>query len=240
MGLKKINHTQISNEFLDEIMCTLDGSAVKVFLAISRKTIGWHKTVDYISDTQIQKITGLSRDGVRSGIKKLAEKNIVKVERGKIKGRPTKYTIDYGEEKPPQNQNGGVLSNPISSFLGGKNHPTKESNFKEINIYTHWNSKSIIEHRNHTNDIKRAVMTALSKFEKDDILKAIDNYAAILADQNKYYWSHKWPLKHFLQRGLDRFVDEADPLNNFKRKGSPGSTPKPTRDENYYKSGKYF
>ena len=50
---KKINnYTQIANEFLDQ-MHKYTGETVKVFLAISRKTIGWHKLSDRISYSQL-------------------------------------------------------------------------------------------------------------------------------------------------------------------------------------------
>lgn len=56
------NHTQIPNKFLDERMLKMSGSAVKVFLAIARKTFGWHKHElrDRISFSQLRKLSGVS------------------------------------------------------------------------------------------------------------------------------------------------------------------------------------
>lgn len=68
--MKINNYTQVSNQFI-ESMHTLDSSSVKVFLAISRKTIGWHKVSDRISYSQLQNITGLSVNTLKKAIKEL-------------------------------------------------------------------------------------------------------------------------------------------------------------------------
>lgn len=61
------NYTQINNQFIDN-MNKYNGNAVKVFLAISRKTIGWHKESDRISYSQLRKLTGLSTNSIKSAI----------------------------------------------------------------------------------------------------------------------------------------------------------------------------
>ena len=50
------NYTQISNEFID-MLSNFSGASVKIFLAISRKTIGWHKISDRISYSQLEKMS---------------------------------------------------------------------------------------------------------------------------------------------------------------------------------------
>jgi phage replication O-like protein O len=73
------NHTQVPNEFVDEVMSGLNGSAVKVFIAICRKTIGWHKVSDAISYSQIEKMTGLGWDAVRAALDVLEKLDIITV-----------------------------------------------------------------------------------------------------------------------------------------------------------------
>src|SRR5262245_13923551 len=69
-----IPHTcQVPNVLLDEVMPKLSGSELKVLLAIVRKTYGFGKRSDKISFNLLQKLTGLSRDGVNSGIKGLGQ-----------------------------------------------------------------------------------------------------------------------------------------------------------------------
>lgn len=76
------NHTQVPNEFIDKYMFDLSGAAVKVFFAICRKTIGWHKECDSISCSQLSLATGLSRVSCSRAIKELEEAGHILVERG--------------------------------------------------------------------------------------------------------------------------------------------------------------
>jgi len=98
--LNKINHTQLSNDFIDEYMNKLSGSETKVFIAISRKTIGWHKETDKISISQIMEITGLSNRCVIDSLKKLEAFGLIKIERRKdtkMMNHINEYTINYEE-----------------------------------------------------------------------------------------------------------------------------------------------
>ena len=64
------NHTQIANSFIER-MAEYTGSEVKVFLAICRKTIGWHKVSDKIPYSQISKLTGIPPKHLKKHIAKL-------------------------------------------------------------------------------------------------------------------------------------------------------------------------
>lgn len=66
-GVQAPNYTQIPNELL-ELMPDMKETELRVSLAIARKTFGWHKRQDRISLSQLQEITGLSRQGVIDGI----------------------------------------------------------------------------------------------------------------------------------------------------------------------------
>ena len=64
----KPNYTQIPNRFMDELLATLNNCELRVLLSIMRKTFGWNKERDRISLSQIQKMTGLSHQGVIDGL----------------------------------------------------------------------------------------------------------------------------------------------------------------------------
>lgn len=72
--MRSTNYTQVSNEFIEQ-MHKFDGAEVKVFLAITRKTIGWHKKLDKISYPQLELITGLSVNSIKKAIKTLIKSN---------------------------------------------------------------------------------------------------------------------------------------------------------------------
>lgn len=92
-------------------------------------------------------------------------------------------------------------------------------------IFKHWNSKGIIQHRRLTDKIKRAINGALKDYKETEICQAIDNYTIILADE-KYYWSHKWTLKEFLERGIEKFLDFETAAQNYLT-NKPRGDPKP-------------
>lgn len=62
------NTTQVPNVLLDVVMPQIKNASLRVLLAIVRKTYGFGKRADKISLTQLQRATGLSRQGVVNGI----------------------------------------------------------------------------------------------------------------------------------------------------------------------------
>jgi phage replication O-like protein O len=65
------NFTPVPNVVLEKLMPRLSKVALKILLAVARKTYGWGKERDTISLTQLQGLTGLGRAGVVRGIKEL-------------------------------------------------------------------------------------------------------------------------------------------------------------------------
>src|SRR5262245_40474862 len=78
------NTTQVPNVLLDVVMRRVSNPALRVLLAVVRKTYGFQKQSDHISLTQLQELTALSRQGVVNGIKTLGE--IITVRQGKREG----------------------------------------------------------------------------------------------------------------------------------------------------------
>lgn len=74
------NTTQVPNILLDVVMPAIKNASLRVLLAVARKTYGFQKAADDISLTQLQKLTGLSRQGVVNGIAGLG--NLLGVENG--------------------------------------------------------------------------------------------------------------------------------------------------------------
>jgi phage replication O-like protein O len=78
-GYAPPNYTQTPNDFFDTHMADMGECELKVTLAIIRKTLGFHKKHDPISLSQLQTITGLSRQGVIDGVEKALERGIVEI-----------------------------------------------------------------------------------------------------------------------------------------------------------------
>lgn len=106
MAVPKLNHTQTPNYFIDNYMAIVSGAATKVFMAICRKTIGWHKETDRISLRQLEKITGLARNSIKGAIEELLRNDLIETER---KGRGRGLNIFYNIK--------------FERFIGSKNDP---------------------------------------------------------------------------------------------------------------------
>lgn len=70
--------TDIANEILD-VLCAfrVPGELRQILDAIIRKTYGWHKKEDFISNSQIMKMTGLLKGNVSRGLSKLITHKLV-------------------------------------------------------------------------------------------------------------------------------------------------------------------
>jgi hypothetical protein len=174
----------------------------------------------------IERDTTLSKHKQIKAFKILQEKGFIIIKR---KGIPAKnhFKINNSNilaffdinDKPLKNLTTGnkeIKQQDDKEFNGNKNNNELKliSIYKEI--FDHWNSKKMTVHKKLSDEMKTKIKSGLKKYNKDVIIKAIDNYHTIMDNQDQYWWSHQWIFKDFIGRGLDRFVDEAKPLNVYK------------------------
>lgn len=96
--------------------------------------------------------------------------------------------------------------------------PTTPSGLKYILDTWLANAPPLIVHRPTiatSTKTQKAAAKAVDSYGLDDVKTAVVNYAIVLGSE-MHYFSHKWTLPDFLNRGLPRFVPEAEPLENFK------------------------
>jgi len=195
--LNKINHTQISNTFIDEKMKGLSGSAVKVFLVIARKTIGWHKDTDYISISQIMELSGISNRVIIKAINELEENGIIRKERTK---NTNKYTINYDERSQDRmtishNQNDDKSQEPMTKgHTQKKDKETHEKKKTSANAALFNSIKNFFENNNadYYHDGKQAAM--IKKIEKrgkdwDTILPLLQKFVKTIQESKDNYWA---------------------------------------------------
>ena len=86
-------HTQIPNEMF-HMMRFMSASAWMCYTLICRRTIGWHKCADVISNSQFCTDTGLSKPTVIRALAELSVLGVVEVTPTKVHGQPAnQYTI---------------------------------------------------------------------------------------------------------------------------------------------------
>ena len=88
-----------------------------------------------------------------------------------------------------------------------------------IDIFNYWNDKKIIKHSEKTyeREFKKKHADVIDDYGHDEVKKAIDNYS-IVYKSDKYYFTYRWNLFDFITKGVKKFINDADPLNNFKNK----------------------
>jgi predicted DNA-binding protein YlxM (UPF0122 family) len=72
-------------------------------------------------------------------------------------------------------------------------------------VLDYWNACNIIKHKD-TEKIRKKIRAALKIYTVEELEGAIRNYAYVLSNPQKFFWTHKWQLKDFLDRGVDRFL----------------------------------
>jgi uncharacterized phage protein (TIGR02220 family) len=90
------NSFQTPNALIDEVMPNVGGPAFKVLLAITRLTLGWnHLGSVEISLDNLQKRTGLSRQGVIDALRELKKLDLVIIAKGPRNSRiPNHYALN--------------------------------------------------------------------------------------------------------------------------------------------------
>ena len=228
-------YLKIANE-LSEAFCRyrLSGREWQILWVILRKTYGFNKKEDWIPLSQFQSLTNLDKSNIIHALNNLLKKNII-VKIDNDRGRSYTFNKLYSEWQalsksttlskmtPPvvknDNKSCQKRQSKLSKMTPSKDNTkdnTKNTLSKDIHIYARtlfefWNSKQIITHKDFEK-FKPNLVKILKVYSLDEIKSAIENYALVLND-SKFFWTHKWSLRDFLTRGLDRFRAE-----NFKEK----------------------
>ncbi len=128
MSIPAPNYTQAPNAFFDDILPEITSlSELKVTLAIMRQTFGWHKAEDRISLSQLEELTGLSRESVADGIKRAMKRGTVgrrKVGQGYVYG----LRVTSQESRPPE----AATSQEFRPVTSQEFRPTKETGKESV------------------------------------------------------------------------------------------------------------
>lgn len=221
-------YLKVANELWEALTrVNLSDKERRLFFAVVRKTYGHNRCKDKISFSQLEEMTGLHRGRIIEARRSLEARGILTVEkngRGFLLGVQKDYDLwDKGSGNAEHSGNTERSGKPGTPIVPGAR---KHKRHKDIYlpVFEHWNSKGIIKHRTLTEKMKRAINGRIREgYGLEGIAGAIDNYHLVLTDPG-CYWDHRWTLQDFLSRGLDRFTDEAQPLENFRRNKGKSET----------------
>lgn len=188
-----VNSFQIPNALVDdEIIANLNANALKCYLVVVRKTVGWQKEWDYIPTTQLMKLTGIKKKTtVYSAMNQLEELGLIESE--KETGKTTRYSLKVVPEKvvtkkgTSAEEGNEVVPKKDTGTSTKKGHPSKDTSKNN-------NQKEKIN----KNDCSKLVEEYKSKYETNEKL------LEILEDFIAYRKQIKKPLKTI--QGLRGFV----------------------------------
>ena len=176
------NSFQVPNAFVDEAMFELSGNAVKCYLFIMRKTLGWQKEWDYIPTTQFHLITGIKKPlTVYDAIKELESYGLLRVikERGKISG----YAINLELDELNKSQ-----SDESTIQKGHTGLSKKDTTFDESTIQKGHTSKDSIKYNNKNTILSSSiednspVIKPVRKKKTAPVNEIINAYNEVLGD----------------------------------------------------------
>ena len=208
---KEANYVVIDKTFLNDKRLSWKAKGILAFML--SKPDDW---IFYLDELVKHSTDGKS--SFRSGFNELKKNGYIKrIQQRQEDGTFEWETIVY--ERPhtdyPQVDNPHVEKPQVDN----RNLLNNDELINKEDIYTlfnYWNEKEIIKHRKRNQAMESHINARLQEYSVDELKKAIDNYSLIL-NSNDYYWSHKWSLQDLMKpNNVIRFVDEADPFNNFK------------------------
>lgn len=129
-GIETPNYTQVPN-VLFEHLADMSETELKCTLAIIRQIIGYHKDKpEAVSYSQLQEMTGLSRQGVTDGVKASLERGYVKIA-GKGKRGANLFTLNFVNQSTQQTSTSPLsrpeLVNSVDTQKKEKETPKEKS-----------------------------------------------------------------------------------------------------------------
>jgi len=168
-------HVDIANEIVEALARTyLSSYESQVLWAIFRKTYGWHKKEDWVSNRQIANMTGIPESHVSRTIKKLVKRNIINKN-----GRWISFQKDY--------EKWGKL-------------PKRVSLPKQVNKFTQTGKQSLPK-QVYTKEKKETIQKKITTlFKKDSLPYRLSIYLGEKIRENNIIERNKYEIKSKSQK----------------------------------------
>jgi len=248
----KDGHVEIANDLWEALMgAGLNRNEYRATLCILRYSYGFKQKYARLKKKDIADLTRIPLEKVAKTLTNLEKKNIIKIaenngyiyfhkdyEKWQLAETLTfdeKWRMKVAETSTKNLTKRQVKLDETSTSTSKKSNngensrASKERKKRKESIYSlfdFWNSLKIMVHRD-KEKFKPNLNAILEKYSEKEIRDAMQNYKIVLED-DKYFWTHKWELRDFLQRGLDRFLSTNKPLENFLKEKSNEKQPQPT------------
>jgi hypothetical protein len=165
--------------------------------------------------------TRMSESAVRRSLGRLREDGAI-VEAGRTKHGVRVYTVVGVANR--QGDPGESPGRPSQSATRSVSEPSEEVSrapSAHSLVRAAWEeAPGAVRHKPAYYDdgkVRSAIDRAVRRHGVEDVVAAVGLYAQVVRSPDTT-WSHRWPLREFLERGVDRFVPDADPLSAYRRR----------------------
>jgi len=209
------NYTQVANLFIEN-MYQYTGAEVKVFCAISRKTIGWQKISDKISYSQLMKYTGLSINTMRCALDRLIKDKWITQTKTK---NGYKYDLCISKTDIDRVSTISVIDIDRAktiSIIDTTKEITKEKKKDIYNtsvfVLNYLNEKTGHKYKPTPATLKFIQGRLKEKYTKEDCIAVID-YMIAKSKQDTFWKPHLTYQTLFRPANFPRYLDDANKKN---------------------------
>ena len=203
-GIKQSNISRTLKSLIGKKMIIKNGKQLSIQKDFKLWNVAEKEILTNISDEIY--FNGLKQDeNISDGICKYSPPD--------IKNIPDKIYTNKTINKTDTKKNIYSQGNPVSNFFAKEKNKELKEQIEEI--FNHWNSKNIITHRKLTDKAKGKINAKLKEgYSIEEVKQAIDNYSLVLSGE-EYFFSYRWPLEEFLQKGFEKFKDWQIAKSNY-------------------------
>ncbi len=195
------------------------------------------------NEQMLASLTGTNIDIVRSAMKLFQELGMIRIledgtifmpEVPRLTGKESESAERVRAFRERKRQELLNCNNDVTECNDNKEkEEEKQRTDNKEQIYTRllekWNTLGLVKHTEQVvqSKWKNKHTEQVKLYGEEKVFKAMENYATIIHSPS-YFFDYKWPLWDFIARGLDKFVDDVSPLENFRiKKGEQKQEQKP-------------
>ena len=141
------------------------------------------------------------------------------IEAGKASGRARKQKAIERRSNIAQTSLELLDKNKLEENKKDTTTVDKSTDYIYFNLFELWNNTKGLRHSKLSmfpECVKSKHKRRIDLMGIPETKKAIENYCIVI-NSDEYYFNYVWPFWDFIWRGLDKFIDEAKPFDNFKR-----------------------
>lgn len=197
-------YTRIANELLEAALCTeLTVRQLKIVLAVIRKTYGFNKKTDRITNTQIEKMTGIHHTHICKAKNELLDRHILV-----MVGREMGVNKVVSEWKNAVSQNSKTLANSANKTLANSANDRVPSQLNTKDTLKDKKDKELLKEKTISAEPSREVSPPAADNQKTDNSKSVITLILKTGEE--------WPVTKDFFEQMRELYPNSDTLQEFR------------------------